>query len=151
MGPLLCVDGNLIILTIGILGLFSTPISGALLTTHYHWIRPILMAGVSARQVDLLGYMWLINFSFIAIPDCVGFVIWGIKTLRRQKGRIPDRLITPSRYINNDRLAVLEIYLFNLRPSSYIYLSPRLTLHPGNSLTKWLPKSASQESEPQHI
>uniref|UniRef100_A0A8H7Y9I5 Uncharacterized protein n=1 Tax=Psilocybe cubensis TaxID=181762 RepID=A0A8H7Y9I5_PSICU len=33
----------------GILGLFATPISGALLTNEYHWVHAILFSGVSVR------------------------------------------------------------------------------------------------------
>ncbi|KAF8148677.1 MFS general substrate transporter [Crassisporium funariophilum] len=31
----------------GVFGLFATPISGALLTSHYHWINPSLFAGIA--------------------------------------------------------------------------------------------------------
>ncbi|KAF8956207.1 monocarboxylate permease [Flammula alnicola] len=31
----------------GFIGLFATPILGALLTSQYHWVRPILLSGIS--------------------------------------------------------------------------------------------------------
>ncbi|KDR69925.1 hypothetical protein GALMADRAFT_76714 [Galerina marginata CBS 339.88] len=47
----------------GILGLFATPISGALLTTHYHWTRTIIFAGVNML---LAGGCFFIARHYIA-------------------------------------------------------------------------------------
>ncbi|TFK75528.1 monocarboxylate permease [Pluteus cervinus] len=38
----------------GILGLFATPIAGALLTTQFHWVRPILFSGITMVVAGLL-------------------------------------------------------------------------------------------------
>ncbi|PPQ91164.1 hypothetical protein CVT25_003141 [Psilocybe cyanescens] len=47
----------------GILGLFATPISGALLTSQYHWIRAIVFSGVA---MTLGGLFFGLSRSYVA-------------------------------------------------------------------------------------
>ncbi|KIM38501.1 hypothetical protein M413DRAFT_242415 [Hebeloma cylindrosporum] len=47
----------------GILGLFATPISGALLTSQYHWVHPILLAGIS---MIMTGVLYVIARHFVS-------------------------------------------------------------------------------------
>uniref|UniRef100_A0A8H8CJL2 Major facilitator superfamily (MFS) profile domain-containing protein n=1 Tax=Psilocybe cubensis TaxID=181762 RepID=A0A8H8CJL2_PSICU len=47
----------------GILGLFATPISGALLTSDYHWIRADLFSGIS---LIVAGIFFLISRYFVS-------------------------------------------------------------------------------------
>jgi len=47
----------------GVLGLFATPIAGALLTSQYHWTRTIIFAGVN---MFLAGVCFFISRHYIA-------------------------------------------------------------------------------------